>query len=380
MAARQEYPKEGRDIVIGDGVWIASNATVLGPCTIEANAVIAAGSVVAPHTIVPAGCVYAGVPARRSRASVRGGDDRPEVQLRGDADRSSTPYHVGIGTDVVVRLPDVPDFVMRLHPRDDPWISDWIRQNGVYEPIESSIFTRLLGDSRDVYDVGANIGWYSLLAACKLGERGQVHAFEPSAKNVALLSYNVAANALANVAVHPFAIGRETGIGDLYFCDVNPGDHRAFPSIDEPRSHSPVAIRRLDQFFNSDRTCPALVKVDTQGFELDVLRGMGDLLMDASRDLLMLIEFWPRGLDLRGADIEEMCALLEEAALRPAIITEFEPGIRRTSYTALALAAKNALLPSTNGFVNLLLYRGAEPPPTVRDLFVDSACSVVPDV
>lgn len=59
---RYGVPAAGRDIVIGEGVWIASNATVVGPCTIGEHAVIAAGSVVvadvAPYTVV------AGIPAR----------------------------------------------------------------------------------------------------------------------------------------------------------------------------------------------------------------------------------------------------------------------------------------------------------------------------
>lgn len=62
-AARQKaHPTEGRDVVIGEGVWIASNATVLGPCTIGAHAVVGACTLVQddvePYTVV------AGIPAR----------------------------------------------------------------------------------------------------------------------------------------------------------------------------------------------------------------------------------------------------------------------------------------------------------------------------
>lgn len=57
------YPRTGRDIVIGEGVWIASNATVLGPCTIGAHAVVAAGAIVTGD--VEPGAIVAGVPARR---------------------------------------------------------------------------------------------------------------------------------------------------------------------------------------------------------------------------------------------------------------------------------------------------------------------------
>lgn len=58
-----DVPDMGRDILIGEGVWIGSNATVLGPCVIGRNAVIAAGAVVTGD--VDAGCIYAGVPARK---------------------------------------------------------------------------------------------------------------------------------------------------------------------------------------------------------------------------------------------------------------------------------------------------------------------------
>ncbi|MCK5931300.1 MAG: acyltransferase [Fulvimarina manganoxydans] len=60
---RQTYPTEGRDIVIGHSVWIASNAVVLGPCRIGDRAVIAAGAIV--RSDVEAGAIVAGVPARK---------------------------------------------------------------------------------------------------------------------------------------------------------------------------------------------------------------------------------------------------------------------------------------------------------------------------
>ncbi|WP_167357981.1 acyltransferase [Burkholderia territorii] len=66
MSARHDYPREGRDIVIGRGVWIASNAVVMGPCTIGDHAVIAAGAIVTCDE-VEAGWLYGGVPARKIR-------------------------------------------------------------------------------------------------------------------------------------------------------------------------------------------------------------------------------------------------------------------------------------------------------------------------
>jgi acetyltransferase-like isoleucine patch superfamily enzyme len=76
-------PKSGRDVVIEEGVWVSSGATVVGPCRIGANAVVGVGSVVladvAPYTIV------AGVPAKVIRTIPHEGADEGSEQGAGDA-------------------------------------------------------------------------------------------------------------------------------------------------------------------------------------------------------------------------------------------------------------------------------------------------------
>lgn len=62
----EEFPRDGRDIVIGNGVWIGSGAIILGPCRIGDHAVVAAGSLVKDD--VAPGTIVAGVPARPIRA------------------------------------------------------------------------------------------------------------------------------------------------------------------------------------------------------------------------------------------------------------------------------------------------------------------------
>ncbi len=57
-------PTSGRDIIIGRGVWIGSNAIILGPCTIGDHAVIAAGAVITSGSDIPSGAIVAGIPAK----------------------------------------------------------------------------------------------------------------------------------------------------------------------------------------------------------------------------------------------------------------------------------------------------------------------------
>lgn len=65
LARRDSEETKGRDVIIGNGVWLGSNCTILGPCKIGNNAVIAAGAVITPGTEVEEGTVYGGVPAKK---------------------------------------------------------------------------------------------------------------------------------------------------------------------------------------------------------------------------------------------------------------------------------------------------------------------------
>lgn len=67
---RMNFPIKGNDIHIGNGVWLGSNSTILGPCEIEDNAVIAAGSIVLPNTKIGKGELWAGVPAKFKKSII----------------------------------------------------------------------------------------------------------------------------------------------------------------------------------------------------------------------------------------------------------------------------------------------------------------------
>src|ERR1700674_193031 len=72
---------------------------------------------------------------------------------------------------------------------------------GIYEPIETEIVKREVRSGEVVLDIGAHIGYYTLLFARLVGESGRVFAFEPDPANFAILSSNVAVNAYENVTL-----------------------------------------------------------------------------------------------------------------------------------------------------------------------------------
>jgi FkbM family methyltransferase len=145
-----------------------------------------------------------------------------------------------------------------------------------------------------VYDVGANIGFFTILCARLVGPRGRVYAFEPMPDNAATLRHNVAINQLANVTVVEQALSASSGTAELF---ISPWS--AFHSLNvegavkrENRGRDaapPIEVQTvtLDRFV-SERGAPPpdLVKLDVEGAEILALEGMRETLRAAGPLLL----------------------------------------------------------------------------------------------
>src|SRR5205085_1504296 len=73
---------------------------------------------------------------------------------------------------------------------------------GVYEPVEAYLFSRLAAPGMTVVDAGANVGQYTLIASARVGPSGAVHSFEPVPETYRVLAEHVAANRAANVVAN----------------------------------------------------------------------------------------------------------------------------------------------------------------------------------
>lgn len=253
----------------------------------------------------------------------------------------------------------LPPFKIAVHEENDRYVSPEILHSGQWEPFETYVIMRCLEGNCDFYDVGANLGWYSVVAGLTLAaNRGTVHAFEPALENAQLLLHNVQSNALSNVRINPCALGGRTGPIELRLSADNKGDHQTHDG-DVHRATVSASMIRFDEYYlPSDRRI--VVKLDTQGSELAIIDGMGAYLNSIER-MTMLIEFWPHGLEHSPGNVERLISVLSGAGFQAYSLTEDDPHLRPAPWRLLSAAAKGRLAPGTGAFVNLLLCRNGDP-------------------
>lgn len=126
------------------------------------------------------------------------------------------------------------------------------------------------------YDIGANIGFFSIIGAKLVGDTGKVYAFEPVPDNAAKIRHNARLNNFSQITVIEKAVSGSTGKGELLLTR-NIGGH-TLTSADRPpdvQSSMTVDLVSIDDLIaRGELTPPTLVKVDVEGAELDVLQGM----------------------------------------------------------------------------------------------------------
>ncbi len=142
----------------------------------------------------------------------------------------------------------------------------------------------------DVLDVGANVGAVTLACARMLGVRVRVHAFEPSPVSLPILRRNVVLNRATNVVVHGFGLGEREGEREFWMERAGSTNTGLSTFVAEARHKDAevvkVPMRTLDSMRSALRRVSAM-KLDTQGNELDVLRG-GAALLREHRPALVL--------------------------------------------------------------------------------------------
>lgn len=244
---------------------------------------------------------------------------------------------------------------MRLHPSGDQIISAKLRQERCWEAYETSLTLRHLHPG-DVYvDVGANIGYYTLVAAQRVGPHGKVIAYEPDKDNFALLQANVALNGLSQVQVFPCALSDKNAAGQLFLSDNNFGDHRLYDANDSRQAY-PVQLAKGDEHVGQQTQHMDFLKIDTQGFEFFVVNGLRELISRNRSHLRIILEFCPYGIRHSGACGHDLVRLLEDMQMQYHIIDHQQQClIPAQAYHLDAWVSEMAAEPLNEGFINLLL-------------------------
>jgi FkbM family methyltransferase len=196
---------------------------------------------------------------------------------------------------VVERLIRLP---LRLVPRERPLRviggplrgARWVPGAGVhgywlgrYEPAEVAIFTSLIASGATVFDAGAHVGYYTLIASRLVGATGHVVAFEPNPRNLIYLRRHVTLNDCANVRVIAAAVADVAG-------------HAAFQDGTRDAEGLLAAGGTLDvetvtldaiAYGTPGLPPPSVLKIDVEGAEQRVLAGAERLLAEAKPDILL---------------------------------------------------------------------------------------------
>jgi len=251
---------------------------------------------------------------------------------------------------------------MQIHKGTDSGVSRSIRNTGCWEQFETQLVLDWLKSGNTFVDVGANIGYYTLIATQRVGNQGQIYAFEPDPDNFQLLQANLMQGDLTSsrtsardgVTLYQAALGDHQGTTRLYLNKSNRGDHQIYDNRSGRKSIT-VQLHHGDTVL-AHLCCADLIKIDTQGAEYQVLSGLSNLIRRSLPRLALVLEFWPRALVRAGDSSQALCELLSQLKLEARLIDHVNHRLEPRSIRWLERWGNWSESPEGNeGFVNLWL-------------------------
>ena len=220
---------------------------------------------------------------------------------------------------------ELPEFKMYLDPNERV-VSKSIFLHKIWEPLESKLFCRSINKGDIVIDIGAHIGWYSLLASRHVGEEGLVYAFEPEPRSFNILIKNIKLNDITNIIPINKALSDSSGIQLLYInlYKKDPSLFRMWSDSDE--ESVPVEVIPLDEYLENKQV--DIIKIDVEGYEYKIFQGMEKILSE-NPNLIIFSEYWPEGLRKAGSSPKEYLDIIKKHGF---IIIKIEEKLEKINY------------------------------------------------
>ena len=171
-----------------------------------------------------------------------------------------------------------------------------------------------------VLDIGANIGFYSILLSRLVGKDGVVYAFEPDEDNYKFLVRTVINQ--PNVKTVKAACGEKSGSAFLYKSNKMNVDHHMYKGK-ESRESVEVKMVSVDEYLSQTDENAGFIKIDVQGYDCHVLKGLQKTIARSSNTLI-IGELWPYGLKQAGSSANEYFTQLQQAGLDVKILAQMD--------------------------------------------------------
>lgn len=206
------------------------------------------------------------------------------------------------------------NFRMKLDLAD--WLGQHIFATGEYEPSTTALIQSLLKPGNVFVDVGANAGYFSLLAAKTIGKHGRVYAFEPAPETYKELVNNIHLNQFENIKTYPIAASNYQGSIDF---SIAPETHKGLSSFRTIAGSKKLTVptMQLDNVVDFPLEID-LVKIDVEGAECRVLSGMNRIIRRCKPDFI--IEISPAFLEEMGDSASLLYEMLIEHQYDPFVI------------------------------------------------------------
>lgn len=180
---------------------------------------------------------------------------------------------------------------------------------GVNDETQTNLIKRTIKKDWNVIDVGAHIGYYSMLYAKLVGKKGRVFSFEPARDTFKLLTTNIAANNFTQVTAENYAVA-EKNKKISFSVSSDPLTNKIVNQFTQGSYYQIRAIS-LDDYFKSFKKPIHFVKIDVEGAEYSVLQGM-KMIIRKNKNIKLLIEFCPQHLEEYNQSGKKLLDLLQK--------------------------------------------------------------------